>query len=177
MIPVNILIDSSGSMNENAKLVIARETIKTLNLYHLVSSLSFSLNIYQWGEEIKACRLDDIAHIECDKKNNFDQLINWLFDVQDTLVFIISDGNFTKSQLDNLKKNAAGLLDKVYFIIVEQEDIASLRASLLFDKRIFLSSHISALIATLEMAHPEIITQQTSIESFDTETFIEDDWA
>ena len=56
-------------------------------------------------------------------------------------------------------------------------DIASLRASLLFDKRIFLSSHISALIATLEMAHPEIITQQTSIESFDTETVIEDDWA
>ncbi|MGD4786368.1 hypothetical protein QT806_24040, partial [Xanthomonas citri pv. citri] len=77
MIPVKILIDSSGSMNEQAKLAITREVIKTLSMYHLISDLSFSLDIYRWGDDIENCSYNDVTSIICDKKNNFNQLMAW----------------------------------------------------------------------------------------------------
>ncbi len=177
MIPVKILIDSSGSMNEQAKLAITREVIKTLSMYHLISDLSFSLDIYRWGDDIENCSYNDVTSIICDKKNNFNQLMAWLNTNQDTLVFIISDGNFTKSAIDTLKQNALGLLNKVYIIIVGREDIATLVKSQIFDKRIFLSSSISALITTLEIAHPEIVMRHSMTNPVNTETIMEDDWA
>lgn len=176
MIPIKILIDSSGSMSEQAKLSIAKEVIKTLSLYHLVSALSFSLDIYQWGNDIQSCEYNQVSSIVCDKKNDFNRLVDWLNMNQDILVFIISDGNFTKSALENLKQNATGLLDKVYFIIVGREDTALLIKSHLFNNRILSSNSISALISTLEIAHPEIIRHATP-NPVSTETTIEDDWA
>lgn len=68
MIHANILVDTFRCMNENAKLVITRGNDKAL-CCHLVSGLSFSLNICIDGAgSIKACRLDDVTRIECDKK-------------------------------------------------------------------------------------------------------------
>lgn len=84
MIPVNILIDSSGSKNENAKLVIARETIKTLNLYHgeWFIILAEYLSMGRRHQSLSPLMILPILNVT--KKIILIQLVNWLF-IQDTL--------------------------------------------------------------------------------------------
>lgn len=149
MISVDFLIDTSGSMNEQAKLPIIRDAIKTLNMYHLVDDLHFLLNIYQWGDGVECCALENVIHLTCKNRSNFHQLSDFIKNSTNDFIFIATDGGFNKSELDILKDIDEKPLSKVYIIIIGQEDIYSLQKSQIFEGRIFLSTNMYDLINRL----------------------------
>lgn len=167
MILVDLLIDISGSMNEQAKLPIVRDVIKTLNMYHLVDDVSFSLNVYQWGDGIEHCALENVTNLICKNKSNFHQLSDFIKNSTSNFVFIVTDGGFNKSELDILQGVGEELLRKVYIIVIGQEDIYSLQKSQIFAGRIFLSNNMYNLINGLHIKSQDLTNISCDTDDWD----------
>lgn len=132
MILVDFLIDTSGSMGEQAKLSIVRDVAKTLNMYHLIDDVKFLLDIYQWGAEVEPCNLNDITDLNCQKKSDFQKLSEFIKNSNNDFIFIATDGGFSQLELDALKDIDKEKLSKIYIIIIGQEDFYLLQKSQIF---------------------------------------------
>lgn len=149
MTKTNFLIDTSGSMGEQAKLVIVRDVAKTLNLYHLIGDISISLDIYKWNEFIESCSLEDVERLVCKGRPNFKQVIEFLSNLDSEIVFLVTDGGFSKSELDFFNK-IKDKLQHVYLVIIGNEEISMLKNNELFKGKIFSSGNIYDLISVLD---------------------------
>lgn len=164
MILVDFLIDTSGSMGEQAKLSIVRDVAKTLNMYHLIDDVKFSLDIYQWGSEVEPCNLNDITDLNCQKKSDFQKLSEFIKNSNNDFIFIATDGGFSQLELDALKDIDKEKLSKIYIIIIGQEDFYLLQKSQIFLNRIFLSYGIYDLVNHLS---PFIKNVSNTLENLD----------
>lgn len=123
MVRLDIIVDVSGSMNEMGKIHLQRNLCRYAAQLRLIDQEKYSgsdIRFYQWAQNISEISLQcdgDIPALNAEGSSNLcvlsDFLSQHLNDTERSMVLILSDGNFSNSDILSFQSQLSTIPDLI----------------------------------------------------------------
>jgi hypothetical protein len=152
-----IIFDVSGSMNEMGKIHLQRNLCRYAAQLRLIDQEKYSgsdIRFYQWAQNISEVALQsdgDIPALNAEGSLNLcvlsDFLSQHLKDIGRTRILIMSDGNFSNSDISSLKKKLSSFPDLIIRTVAVGADADLLKLKKIStNNTVYLSENIASAI-------------------------------
>ena len=191
-VPLYIIVDVSGSMNEMGKIHLQRNLCRYAAQLRLIDQEKFSgsdIRFYQWAQNVSEVALGsdgDIPALNAEGSSNLcvlsDFLYQYLNDTERLMVLILSDGNFPNSDIVSFKNQLGTFSDLIIRTVAVGADADLLKLKKIStNNTVYLSENIASAIDSTIFGSDEPLTAPVStariLESAPAETEEpEEDW-
>lgn len=190
--PLYIIVDVSGSMNEMGKIHLQRNLCRYAAQLRLIDQEKYSdadIRFYQWAQNVSEVALQsdgDIPALNAEGSSNLcvlsDFLSEYLKDTRRSMVLILSDGNFSNSDIVNFQNQLGTLTDLIIRTVAVGADADLLKLKKIStNNTVYLSENIASAIDSTIFGSDEPLTAPAStaqiLQSAPAETEEpEEDW-
>lgn len=161
---IHVIIDNSGSMNEMGKIFIQKNLCRYLNQLKAIGSdkyLDVDIRFFKWSQNISEIVIQADGHVpelfpegSSDLIDLADFLSNKLSEEQSLSALVLSDGNFTNSDIVSFKKQLNSHLSPVLRSVAVGADSDLLKLKKISSNgTVYLSEDISAAISSTVLGH------------------------
>lgn len=191
-VPLYIIVDVSGSMNEMGKIHLQRNLCRYAAQLQLIDQEKYSgsdIRFYQWAQNISEVALQsdgDIPALNAEGSSNLcvlsDFLSQYLNDTGRLMVLILSDGNFPNSDIVNFQNQLSTFPDLIIWTVAVGADADLLKLKKIStNNSVHLSENISSAIDSTIFGSDEPFAIPVStaqiLQSEPAETDVpEEDW-
>jgi len=191
-VPLYIIIDVSGSMNEMGKIHLQRNLCRYAAQLRLIDQEKYSgsdIRFYQWAQNISEVALQsdgDIPALNAEGSSKLcvlsDFLSQHLNDTGRLMVLILSDGNFPNSDIVSFQNQLGTFSDLIIRTVAVGADADLLKLKKIStNNSVYLSENIASAIDSTIFGSDEPLTAPVStaqiLESEPAETEEpEEDW-
>jgi hypothetical protein len=156
-VPLYIIVDVSGSMNEMGKIHLQRNLCRYAAQLQLIDQEKYSgsdIRFYQWAQNISEVALQsdgDIPALNAEGSSNLcvlsDFLSQYLNDTGRLMVLILSDGNFPNSDIVSFQNQLSTFPDLIIRTVAVGADTDLLKLKKIStNNSVHLSENISSAI-------------------------------
>lgn len=191
-VPLYIIVDASGSMNEMGKIHLQRNLCRYAAQLRLIDQEKYSdsdIRFYQWAQNVSEVALQsdgDIPAFNAEGSSNLyvlsDFLSQYLNDTGRLMVLILSDGNFPNSDIVSFQNQLGTFSDLIIRTVAVGADADLLKLKKIStNNTVYLSENIASAIDSTIFGSDEPLTAPVStariLESAPAETEEpEEDW-
>lgn len=155
--PLYIIVDVSGSMNEMGKIHLQRNLCRYAAHLRLIDQEKYSvadIRFYLWAQNISEVALQsdgNIPALNAEGPSNLcvlsDFLSEYLKDNRRSMVLILSDGNFSNSDIVNFQNQLGTLTDLIIRTVAVGADADLLKLKKIStNNTVYLSENIASAI-------------------------------
>lgn len=155
--PLYIIVDVSGSMNEMGKIHLQRNLCHYAAQLRLIDQEKYSdadIRFYQWAQNVSEVALQsdgDIPALNAEGSSNLcvlsDFLSEYLKDTRRSMVLILSDGNFSNSDIVSFQNQLSTLTDLIIRTVAVGADADLLKLNKIStNNTVYLSENIASAI-------------------------------
>lgn len=191
-VPLYIIVDASGSMNEMGKIHLQRNLCRYAAQLRLIDQEKYSdsdIRFYQWAQNVSEVALQSDGNIpafNAEGSSNLyvlsDFLSQYLNNTGRLMVLILSDGNFPNSDIVSFQNQLGTFSDLIIRTVAvgADADLLKLR-KISTNNTVYLSENIASAIDSTIFGSDEPLTAPVStariLESAPAETEEpEEDW-
>lgn len=191
-VPLYIIVDASGSMNEMGKIHLQRNLCRYAAQLRLIDQEKYSdsdIRFYQWAQNVSEVALQsdgDIPALNAEGSSNLCVLTDFLSQHLNAtgrlMVLILSDGNFPNSDIVSFQNQLGTFSDLIIRTVAVGADADLLKLKKIStNNTVYLSENIAAAIDSTIFGSDEPLTVPVStariLESAPAETEEpEEDW-
>jgi hypothetical protein len=168
-----IIVDVSGSMNEMGKIHLQRNMCRYADQLRLIDQEKYSesnIRFYQWAQNIAEIALQsdgDIPVLNAEGSSNLcalsDFLSQHLNDTGRLMVLILSDGNFSNSDIVSFQNQLSTLTDLIIRAVAVGADADLLKLKQIStNNTVYLSENIASAIDSTIFGSDEPLTAPVS---------------
>lgn len=190
--PLYIIVDVSGSMNEMGKIHLQRNLCRYAAQLRLIDQEKYSdsdIRFYQWAQNVSEVALQsdgDIPALNAEGSSSLCVLSGFLSlhlnDAVKSMVLILSDGNFSNSDIADFQDQLGTLTGLIIRTVAIGADADQLKLKKIStNNTVYLSENIASAIDGTIFGSDELLTAPVStariLESAPAETEEpEEDW-
>ena len=156
-VPLYIIVDVSGSMNEMGKIHLLRNLCRYAAQLRLIDQEKYSvadIRFYQWAQNVSEVALQsdgDIPALNAEGSSNLcvlsGFLSKYLKDTGRSMVLILSDGNFPNSDIVSFQNQLSTLTDLIIRTVAVGADADLLKLKKIStNNTVYLSENIASAI-------------------------------
>ena len=172
-VPLYIIVDVSGSMNEMGKIHLQRNLCRYVARLWLIDQEKYSgsdIRFYQWAQNISEVTLQsdgDIPALNAEGSSNLcvlsDFLSQYLNDTGRLMVLILSDGNFPNSDIVSFQNQLDSVTDLIIRTVAVGADADLLKLKKIStNNTVYLSENIVSAIDSTIFGSDEPLTAPVS---------------
>ena len=156
-VPLYIIVDASGSMNEIGKIHLQRNLCRYAAQLRLIDQEKYSgsdIRFYQWAQNVSEVALQsdgDIPALNAEGCSNLSELSDFLFqhlkDTEIARVLILSDGNFQNSDIVSFQNQLGTFTNLIIRTVAVGADADLLKLKKIStNNTVYLSENIASAI-------------------------------
>jgi hypothetical protein len=171
--PLYIIFDVSGSMNEMGKIHLQRNLCRYAAQLRLIDQEKYSgadIRFYQWAQNVSEVALQsdgDIPALNAEGYSNLSVLSDFLSqhlkDTGRTKILIMSDGNFSNSDISSFQKQLNSFPDLIIRTVAVGADADLLKLKKIStNNTVYLSENIASAIDNTNFGSDEPLVAPVS---------------
>ncbi|WP_290525705.1 VWA domain-containing protein [Alcanivorax sp.] len=172
-VPLYIIVDASGSMNEMGKIHLQRNLCRYAAQLQLIDQEKYSdsdIRFYQWAQNVSEVVLQsdgDIPALNAEGSSNLcvlsDFLTRQLNDTGRSMLLILSDGNFPNSDIVSFQNQQGTFTDLIIRAVAVGADADLLKLKKIStNNTVYLSENIASAIDSTIFGSDEPLTAPAS---------------